>query len=192
MGGPREAAGRLPQDQDVRGLEVAVDDPALVGVGDGLADLPEKPQAIRKLGRGPLAPPRPTIPRVERTALATPLGRAAVEVLAERFSPHQLHREEGESLGRRPRLVDRGDAGMLESGEGLHLPLEHPQREGVGVKAGPDDLQGDGSMGMELLGLVDDPHAPLAELARDAEARQGGRGWARAVECLGLRLRHRA
>src|SRR5437867_11985297 len=116
MGGPREAAGRLPQDQDVRGLEVAVDDPALVGVGDGLADLPEEPEAIRKLGCGPLAPACPTIPGLERAALAGPLGLAAAQVIAERFAPHQLHREEGESLGRRPRLVDGGDAGMLESG----------------------------------------------------------------------------
>src|SRR2546427_2340819 len=67
------------------------------------------------------------------------------------------------------RLVDGRDGGMLEAGEGLGLPLEHPQVGVVHVGSAADDLQGHGTAGVLLLGLVDDAHPPFAKLPEDPE-----------------------
>src|SRR3989475_8768631 len=70
---------------------------------------------------------------------------------------------------RAARLVDGRDGGMLEAGEGLGLPLEHPQVRVVHVGSAADDLQGHGPARVLLLGLVDDAHPALAELPEDPE-----------------------
>ena len=148
--GPRR--GRLPHDQDVRWFEVPVDDASLVGVAHRVADLPQQGKPLAHLLRRQL-----------------PLGPAPAVVLAQGLTPDQLHGEEVQSVLRAARLVDGGDGGMLEAGEGLGLPLEHPQVRVVHVGSAADDLQGHGPARVLLLGLVDDAHPPLAELPEDPE-----------------------
>ena len=79
-----------------------------------------------------------------------------------------------------PRLVDGGDGGMAEAGQGLHLPLEQAQAALVG-EAAADHLERDAAARVLLLRLVDDAHAAFADAAQDPEAADGARrgwGWA--------------
>ena len=58
---------------------------------------------------------------------------------------------------------------MAQPTEDLRLAGEALQQE-VRGEAGPEDLEGDGAARVVLLGLVDGPHAALAEQAHDAVA----------------------
>jgi hypothetical protein len=132
------------RDEDVRRLEIAVDHAPLVGVLDRPADLDEQ----RGLGAGAEA----LLPGVARQ------GRPIDE----------LHDEEGlvGAVGvRGAGLVDLGDAGVLEPPEHLRLVEEAPQHP-ARRQRGPEGLDGDGPPGEGLLGLVHDPHAPLAHDAQ--------------------------
>jgi hypothetical protein len=131
--------------KDVRRLEVAVDDPLLVRVLHGLADLHEQFEA---------------------------LGRAQallVAIARERHPGHKLHREERTPALGHPGVQHPGDVGVgrecqclplrLEAGE--HLPRVHPEL---------DDLQRHHPPHRRpLLGLVNHPHAPLADAFEDPE-----------------------
>ena len=64
-------------------------------------------------------------------------------------------------------LVDRDDARVVEEGDGLGLVPEPAQLVVAGEQAGPDHLEGDGSIERDLSGLVDDAHAAAAEFAAD-------------------------
>ena len=130
--------------QDVRGLQVAVDDGLLVGVLHAVADLGEQLQPRR--GAQPLA----------------------VAVAGDGFAFDVLHDEEGAAPGGRAGVEDPGDAGVVHHGQGLPLGVEagdHP----AGVHAQLDDLQGDApAQGLGLLGLEDLAHAALAQAAHQA------------------------
>ncbi len=67
---------------------------------------------------------------------------------------------------------------MLEPGQGLDLALEHPEVLLVDEAAAADDLERHPAPRVLLLGLVDDAHAALAELAEDAVGAEhpGGAG----------------
>src|SRR5690606_15827361 len=98
----------------------------------------------------------------------------------------EFHREPGEPLPGdgievQPALVDGGDAGVAEAGEGLGLVGEAAfggagGRAGSQTRGGPrgepaaQELEGDGASGLLLLGLVDDAHAAGADLADQAVA----------------------
>ena len=69
------------------------------------------------------------------------------------------------AVGRASGLVDRGDAGVLQTSQGLGFALEELHLLLVHQPAAPDDLQGDGPAGMLLLRLVDHAHPAFAELA---------------------------
>ena len=73
------------------------------------------------------------------------------------------------------RLVDDGDAGMLEPGEGPHLAPEHARQVVVMKGERSQDFQRDRSPRALLLRLEDDPHASTSQEPRDLEARYPGR-----------------
>src|SRR5262249_48074500 len=60
-------------------------------------------------------------------------------------------------------LVDRDDLGVVEVGHRLGLVAESPDLLGAGPGPRPDHLDGDQAVEAELAGLVDDPHAAVAE-----------------------------
>ena len=128
-----------------------MDDAALVGVVDGLADGDEQPQALADLRRTGL---------VAAEVLPRPRG--------ERLADDQLHREKVLAVVRAPGLVEGRDVRVREAGERLDLPAEHA--EVLIVDEAAHDLEGDFAGRVLLLGLVDDPHPALAELAEDAKA----------------------
>jgi hypothetical protein len=131
--------------QDVAGLEVAVDDPLLVGVLHRVADPRQQLQPGRR-----------------RKALAP-------GVLVQRHAADELHREERPAVLRHPRLVDLGDAGVVQAAEDLRLLVEAPEQRRRD-EAGPDHLHGDGAARVVLLRLVDGANAPLADQPQDAVA----------------------
>ena len=66
----------------------------------------------------------------------------------------------------------RDDPRVLEQGRRLRLELEPLQRPRVHRRGQREHLQRDPSAERELLGLVDDPHAPASDLAEDPEVAQ--------------------
>ena len=128
-------------DEDVGGLEVAVDDAFWVGIVDGVSDLGEELEPV-----------------LEREVVG---GRVFDEGLA--FD--ELHGEvrlNAVGSGGGAGLVDGGDAGMLEAGEDFGFALE--AAEGGGSDGGDaDDFECDGAAGAELMGAVDHAHAAFAE-----------------------------
>ena len=131
-------------DEDVAGLQVAVDDAVLVRVLHGVADVREQLE---------------TRPHVERSG-----------VLQERPAVDELHgevREGPQRAGESARGVDLGDRGVPQTREQLRLQLEALQRLRRGDLS-PEDLQGDMAPGLVLLGQEDRAHAARAQPAHDA------------------------
>jgi hypothetical protein len=130
----------LERDEHVRRLQVAVDDPLLVGVLHPLAHLDEQLEALA--------------------------GAQAVRVavLVEGDPRHVLHHEVGETPLRGPRVEDAGDVGVAHEGQGLPLGLE-PGQDLFRGQPPLDELQRHPPLDrLALLGLVDDTHAALSEL----------------------------
>ncbi len=135
-------------DEDVPGLQVAVDDPLLVGVVHGVADAGDEVEPLADAG--------------------IPLRH----VLVEGASRHELHREV--RLGavprvRHPGLVDLRDPRVAEPPQRVRLLLE-PLEQGGGGQAWLDHLEGDDPARPLLLRFVDRPHPPLADHAEDPVA----------------------
>ena len=87
--------------------------------------------------------------------------------LLECLALHQLHHQhvlavDGEHI------VDGHDPGVVECRGGLRLVEEAQPPFGIHGLAGWKDLEGDKSLENGVPGLVDDPHAALAELLDDA------------------------
>src|SRR6185312_12595265 len=130
----------LRGDQNVGGLEVAVNQQALVGVLDGGADLLEKEEA--------LVDGQPVV----------------VAILVDGQSLDQLHDEIGAAVVRAPAVVEARDVGMLEAGE--DLPFGDEAVEGLGAgQAGAEDLDGDVPLVVLILpaGEIDGSHAAAAD-----------------------------
>jgi hypothetical protein len=124
----------LDDDQNVRWLEVPVDDALLMGVLDGLADGDEKPQALLS---------RELVP---------------VAVVGDRDAPGELHHKIGPAGLGGSGIENLGDVGMVHDGQGLPLGLE-PRHHLPGVHPELDDLEGDAAADrLDLLGQVDDSH----------------------------------
>src|SRR5579871_3952977 len=129
----------VPRDKDVRGFEVPVNDPHLVGMLYRLADAQERPQ--------PLA------------------GRqlALVAVLRDRNAFDQFHHEVRSAGVRGARVEDLGDVRMIHHRQGPTLGFEAGD-DLLGVHPGLDDLQGDAAAdGVLLLGHVDRTEAAFAD-----------------------------
>ncbi len=146
-------------DDDVRRLEVAVDHSALVGVVHSVGDRAKQPQPELELVRGD-----------RRRASRCPC--------TEGLAPDQLHGEEVVPVVGVTRLVDGRDIGVLQPAEGLGLALEETGVDLVDQVSAAHDLERDASLGVLLLGLVNDAHATLAEHRDDPVAadRRGQRG----------------
>ena len=142
-----DGGDRLPvghPDQDVAGLEVAVDDALLVGVLDPAADAEEELEPVTQIEVVPVA------------------------VGGDRLAGHELHDEVGEPLVGGAGVERAGDVGVIHDREGLPLALEAGEHL-IGIHAEPDHLERDGAAeGLQLLGFVDGSHAALAEDAGDA------------------------
>ena len=139
----------VERDHHVGGLDVAMDDPLLMGVLHGLADLDEQLQ--------PLA--------VVRLIL--------VAVIREGDAVDQLHHEVGPARFGRARVKHLGDVGVVHHGQGLPLGLEAGDHL-PGVHARLDDLQGHlAANRLPLLGHVDHAHAPFADLLQELVAADG-------------------
>jgi hypothetical protein len=147
-------------EQHVGGLEITMDDAALVGVLDRLSD------ALDQLGR----PPR------RQGAVAEGVGQAA--------AGDQLQRQERLPAGLAG-LVDLDDVRVLERGDGLGLdPEPRPLRR---AGAGPQDhLQSHRPPQPSLPGLVDDAHAAVADDLDDLVAVDLGQGLRGLGRCGGL------
>ena len=132
--------------QDVGGLEIAMDDRALVRVLDAVANLRHQLQPL---------------PQVEPVRVA--VGK-------QRLPVHQLHGEVRLAPKRgvgHPRVVDLRDAGVLQPAQRLRLVLEAAEHLAGGISRA-DHLQGHGAMRELLLRLVDRAHPALTEQANDA------------------------
>ena len=143
----RRLAVHLGQ-QDVGRLEVAMDDPPIVGHRHGAR------QGLDELGGRPGT----------RRALADPLVETA--------SVDQLQREERQAVVLAG-LVDLDDIGMRELGDGLGLGAESRQAHGTHVHPGEDHLQGDQALQTPVPGLVDHAHAAAPEFLHDVVTRHG-------------------
>jgi hypothetical protein len=147
-------------------LDVAVDHPLPVGVGDGVAHLQEEPQAV---GHGQAVP------------VGVGVDRLAVDVLHDQIRQPFV----GAAAVHQP-----GDVGMVKRGE--DLPLRAEAREDVvGVHPALDELDRHrlGEAALSSLGPVDRAHPSPVELLhhpkradaatfdrfRDGSARRAGR-----------------
>jgi hypothetical protein len=121
-------------DHDVGALDVPVDDAARVGLAQSRGDLGGDVQGFGGLERAPSDP--------------VPQG-LALDV---------LHGDEG-ALVAFPGLVDDADIGMGERRRGLGLPQEPLFEIGQLRKLRRQELEGHRALELEVLGLVDNPHA---------------------------------
>ena len=135
----------LERHQDIRRLDVAVDDPLLVGVLDAAAHLDEQPQSV----------PGGQLPRIR--------------VLGQRDALDVLHGEKRPPLVGRAGLERAGDVGVVHQGQGLALALESRQHL-PGVHPPPDELERHPPPDRPLLfGLPHLAHSALADLLQQPE-----------------------
>jgi hypothetical protein len=137
--------------EDVRRLEVAVDDAAAVGVGDGAGEgLDQAGGFPRRLGFA-----------------AQPLGQAA--------SRDVLQGEVGQAVDL-AELMDLHDARVLEAGHCLGLGAEARQLLGRRPAARAEHLERHDALEGDLPGPVDDAHPAVPQLAEDLVAGDARRG----------------
>ena len=137
-----EFGGAGVVDEDVAGLDVAMDDEISMGVLDGAEDGEEEAEAVFDAefeGFGVLGDP------------------GSVDI---------LHDEIGDVFGGGAAVEEAGDVGMLKSGEDLAFATEAFEDE-LGIEAGLDEF--DGNLGFVLFvgagGEIDGAHAATTEFA---------------------------
>ena len=132
---------------DVRGLEVAVDDPLLVGFLERLGHLPRDRERLVHGDRPALQPRR--------------------EVLA----LDELHHQDGDPRRvferRGLEAVEVRDARVVERGEELRLAIEAGEPFGVGREGARQELERDVAAELRVPGAVDLAHAACAERGDD-------------------------
>ena len=128
--------------EDVRGLDVPVDDSLGVGRIERVGDLrPEVEDALR-------------------------LHRLAADRVLQRLALHPLHHDEGVALVLGD-VVDHADVRMREGGAGARLARESfPRLRARGHVLG-QQLEGHAAAQARVLGLVDHTHAAPSELGED-------------------------
>ena len=141
---PRAARDRSGE-QDVRGLQVAVDDVLLVG------EVHRPGQRFHQFGRRARRLRMPIDERVERAAV------------------HEFEREVRQPVVLAD-LVDLDDVRVLQPGDGPGFLIEAGELLRAGVPAGENHLEGDEPIQPRLPGLVDDAHAAAAQLREDLVA----------------------
>ncbi|MEZ4300478.1 MAG: hypothetical protein R3B70_36370 [Polyangiaceae bacterium] len=140
------ALGERVVDDDVFGLEIAVDDALFVGAGEGGGDLAEDGDGA--LGREP--------------------SGGDVEHGAEGDAVDVLHHEVEIAVGGAAEVAGLGDVGVAEVGGGDGLALEAGDDLLARALAGGEELEGDLLAQGLVHRLVDGAHAALAELADNA------------------------
>ena len=126
-------------EQDVRGLDVAVDDIAAVGVAQGVGDLARD------------------LERVADRELAF-----TVEALAQGLAldvGHDVIDQAVDLVG----IVQRQDVGMVQAGGDLDL-TQKPGGADLCGKVGPEHLYGNGTLILEVVGQEDFRHPALTQL----------------------------
>src|SRR6185295_17961431 len=136
-------------DDDVGGLDVAVDDPPLVGAGEAGGDLPGD---LDGLAEG------------ERTAL---------DAVAQRLALVERHGDEQRAVLGLADLVDGAEVRMVERRGGLGLADEAPLLLLGSAALRGEELQGDEPVEPQVARLVHDAHAPAAEALEDLVVRDG-------------------
>jgi hypothetical protein len=150
-----------PIDQDVGGLDVAVDLPVTVQEVESLGELDQG------LSQTIEVPRRSSSRGVQPTA----------HVLDEARTRHELHREEAVALADEE-LVQAHEIRMAQLGEGAELPLEPVDLFRAEMSQG---LRGHREPESRVMDTVDHPHAALSDAREDAEAailgeRRSGQG----------------
>ena len=142
----RDLALVIAGEEDVGGLEVAVDEAGGVRHGEGAADL-----------------------RGDRGDLARREGALAAEAAVQVLPLEQLHRDVGDAA---PHAVveDLHDVGAPELGRGLGLALEAPRDLGRARGGRVHELERARRLELRVLRGPDGAHAPLAEGADEPEA----------------------
>ena len=130
-------------DQDVLGLDVAMDQPGPVRGVERIGDLSEQAHGA---------------PGVERVV---------EDQLLERGPRDQAHGQE-QAVVALAGLVDRNDVLVVERRLDLPFALEASPEPGVVAEVRGQQLEGDHPLQGQLGGLVDRPHATLSEYPVDA------------------------
>ncbi len=133
--------------QDIGGLQVAMDDPALVGIMDGPR------QGLDQAGRVTRVLEQAREPAVESAA-----GGIFEDEIAHSFVLADLE--------------DLDDVGMLKPGRRLGLGVEPGGRPRIRISIGSNHLEGHDPLEADLPGFVNRTHAATPELAQDLEARR--------------------
>ncbi len=159
-------AGRLPLGQtevqhlhrscggehDVSGLQVPVDDAALVGGLQGVGDLPADLDGLGHRERSP------------------------GERLGQGLALHQLqHQMGGARVVLQP--VDGGDVGMVQRGQDLGLAFESGQVSGVVGESVREGLDGHGAVEAGVAGAVDLAHSARPQGVQDLVGAEAGSGF---------------
>src|SRR6185436_10073569 len=127
---------------DVGWLQIAVDDPVRVRVGQRVSQfVRDRQQLARRNGTAPDA-------RLQRL----PVETLHDEVIDARVVPD---------------VVERADVRMLEVGDDPGFPLEAFPPIGIGRRIAGEDLDGDRAAETDVPSFVDLTHAPDAEEAED-------------------------
>ena len=126
----------VPAEQDVRGLDVAVDDPGVVRGVERLGDLEHDRRGLRRCKR-------------------PGGGHALVQVVA----VDEAHGDVGPPVVLAV-VMDRDDVRVLDRRRGARFVQEALADARIAEPARRDDLQGHGPVEAELGGLVDDAHPP--------------------------------
>ena len=132
----------LRRDHDVGALDVAVDDALVMGLAQAGGHLAGDLQGLLRL------------------------QRSAPELVLERLAVHELHGDIGPVLVLAD-LVDGADVRVVQGRGGLGLDEETLFEVGRVHEVRRQELQGHRPLELEVLGLVDDPHAAVAELLDD-------------------------
>ena len=136
------------RDEDVLGLDVAVDDPLLVRRGKAVSDLDGVVDGLLR-------------------------RQGSAELFAERFALQKLRDDEGASLVR-PDVVDDEDVGVIELGGGAGFLLEAREAFGIRGEAGVDDLDRDVTAEPRVPRPVNLAHAARAERRQGSRRARGG------------------
>ena len=133
----------VAQHQDILGLDVAVDDPALVGVRERARDLPREVQDL---------------PPVQHAAL--------VHILPQGDTVYQLHHYVFDIVAVAD-VIDAHDVWVREHGDSVGLRTEIPAELLVGRHFLAHDLDRDAAVEASVHRPVDNGHAALADQLED-------------------------
>jgi hypothetical protein len=149
LGLGRGAAGIEVLDEDVRGLDVAVDDAGLVRGGEGGGDLAAHVESLAEVERRALV-------QDLQVLAGEPLHRDVRRAFVERPAQH------GRRPVEHPERDDAHDVGVAELAEDLPLAREPGQIAGIRADR-RDDLQGDRRPREQVGRAIHDAHAPAAD-----------------------------